>query len=268
MLLCMLTLPWPKSIETIQAIVLPVMTIYPIGTVLLCTILLRQKEHNQAIADMMEAQQRYKSLFYNNHAAMLLIDSASGRIVDANSAASSFYGYSKKVLLNMNINQINCLSDEEIHQEMQYAKEHRKSHFQFRHRKASGDIIDVEVFSGPVLIQGKILLYSIIHDVTQRVISENALAESEQRFRLVVESAPDAIFIHTNQNFTYVNHAALKLFGAESEKQLLGTPILERIHPDFRKTNSGAYRQDLSRGGDRAASGRGLSEIGFNRNRC
>ena len=57
----------------------------------------------------------------------------------------------------------------------------------------------------------------------------------QEPFHLVIESAPDAIFIQTHGCFAYLNATALKLFGAENSAQLLGKPALERFHPDFRQ---------------------------------
>jgi PAS domain S-box-containing protein len=59
--------------------------------------------------------------------------------------------------------------------------------------------------------------------------------QSEEQFRLLVESAPDAIFVQIGGCFAYVNPAAVRLLGAESAEQLLGLPILERISPDHRE---------------------------------
>jgi two-component sensor histidine kinase len=55
---------------------------------------------------------------------------------------------------------------------MERAKKEQRQHFLFRHRLASGSIIDVEVFSGPVHIEGKKLLCSIVHDITNRTKAE------------------------------------------------------------------------------------------------
>jgi PAS domain S-box-containing protein len=64
------------------------------------------------------------------------------------------------------------------------------------------------------------------------VHTQQEIVASEERFRLLVENAPDAVFVHTSRHFAYLNSAAVRLFGAESADQLIGRPVLERFHPD------------------------------------
>ena len=71
-------------------------------------------------------------------------------------------------------------------------------------------------------------------DITNSKRAEEVLRESEEQFRTLVESAPDAIFIQVEGRFAYVNDAAIRLYGAASEKELLGHDIVERVHPDYR----------------------------------
>ena len=75
---------------------------------------------------------------------------------------------------------------------------------------------------------------SVVEDISDRREIEAALRQSEQRFRLLVESSPDAIFVQTEGQFAYLNKAAVRLFGANSPDALLGAPVMERFHPDFR----------------------------------
>jgi PAS domain S-box-containing protein len=72
-----------------------------------------------------------------------------------------------------------------------------------------------------------------VQDITQRKLIESALRESEGGFRSVVESAPEAILIHTGGRIAYVNPAALKLYGADDAQELTGRDILDLIHPDY-----------------------------------
>ena len=60
-----------------------------------------------------------------------------------------------------------------------------------------------------------------------------ALQESEERYRSLVELSPDAIVVHQGDRFTYVNQAAVKLWGASSADELLGKHILDVIHEDY-----------------------------------
>ena len=66
-------------------------------------------------------------------------------------------------------------------------------------------------------------------DLTARKAAENALHESEERFRLVVESAPESIIVSLDCRIVYANPAALRLVGATRPDELLGTSILDRF---------------------------------------
>ena len=62
---------------------------------------------------------------------------------------------------------------------------------------------------------------------------EQALAESEAKFRAVVDLSPDAILLHRKAKLTFANPAAIAMFGASTEQDLIGKPVLELIHPDY-----------------------------------
>jgi len=79
--------------------------------------------------------------------------------------------------------------------------------------------------------------------VADRQRFEAALAESEQRFRQVVEQAPDGIFVQTRGCFAYANKAALALIGARNSQELLGRQILAQVHPDYKVTVTERMRQ-------------------------
>ena len=73
------------------------------------------------------------------------------------------------------------------------------------------------------------------HDITQRRRSEEKLRESEYRYRKLIDLSPCAIIVHTEGKIAFVNPAAVKLFGAASEKQLIDCPMMSLVHPDYRQ---------------------------------
>jgi PAS domain S-box-containing protein len=140
-------------------------------------------ELQNAAQAIKESEERFRKIFQDHSAAKLLIDFSTGNIVDANHAAEKYYGWTKEELLKMNIIEINTLSPEEVIAEMDKVRFQLKNHFEFRHRLKNGSVRDVEIFSSKVEIGKKEYLHSIIHDITDRKLAEEELAQSSQKLR-------------------------------------------------------------------------------------
>ncbi|MFP4606470.1 MAG: PAS domain S-box protein [Thiohalospira sp.] len=194
---------------------------------------IEQRRADAAERDAVEAF--YRQTFTNNVAVKLLIDPEDGRIIDANPAAEQFYGYSLEELQGMRIQAINTLSAEEVKAEMEQAAAEERLYFRFRHRVRSGEVRDVEVFSGPVWLHGHQYLHSIIHDVTEARHYEHQLEVYRDLFRTV----PVGIYRNTpgpDGRFLEVNPAMVRLFEAGDEAELLATPVRDLyVDPDERE---------------------------------
>ena len=199
-----------------------------------------------------ESEQRYSSLFKNNHSVMLLIDPESADIVEANPAACSFYGWSQEELTSMKITDINMLPNEQTFQEIEQAKSESRYHFFFRHRLANEEIRDVEVYSGPIRLHGKELLYSIIHDISERKRAEQELRESKDLFEKVFESQRDALFILDDSvpaRISDCNPTAAKMFGYNRQEMLGNTTnFLHVDESSLRKFQEQLYPAVTERG--------------------
>ena len=132
-------------------------------------------ERKHAEQALLERQQLFEQIFVASCAVKLLIDPADGRIVDANPAAAQFYGHPLDRLRSMRIQDINVAPRAEVERELRQAHNAERKQFQFRHRLASGDIRDVEVYISNIVVHGRTLLMSLIHDITERCIAEEAL---------------------------------------------------------------------------------------------
>jgi PAS domain S-box-containing protein len=81
---------------------------------------------------------------------------------------------------------------------------------------------------------GRIVGYqSVGRDITDRKLAEDRLRASDKRYRSLVELSPDAILVNRNNRIELANRAALQLFGASSDEELVGKPPLDLIHPDY-----------------------------------
>ena len=141
------------------------------------------------------SEESYRNQFSNNSAMMLLIDPVEGSIVDANSTAISFYGYTREKLLSMRITDINTLSFEKVHQAMESIKQGAGKRFHFQHMLADGSLREVEVSATLVQFGGRDMLHSIVHDVTERKFAENKLRESEIFQRILLSNLQVGVVI-------------------------------------------------------------------------
>jgi PAS domain S-box-containing protein len=146
-------------------------------------------ERKKAEHALEDSEERFRMLFERSKAVMALIDPDSGDIIDVNPAAIHFYGYSADKLQNMNINQINVKPSEKFSHEMDITIK-QGSNFIIPQKLAGGEIRTVEIFNSPIEFNGKTIIFSIINDITQRKEMEDALRESEEKYRMLFEEDP------------------------------------------------------------------------------
>lgn len=115
-----------------------------------------------------EREELYRQMFERNAAVKLLIDPNDGAIVDANQAAVRFYGHSKTALTGLTLREIDTAPMEKVTSGLADARDERVLFCRSRHRLASGAIRDVEVHSGPIGVNGRNYIHSIVTDVTDR----------------------------------------------------------------------------------------------------
>lgn len=165
-------------------------------------------EQKHAEETLRKSEEFFRNTFENHSAVMLLVSPDTGRIIKANQAASNFYGWSCEKLSEMNIGEINTLTQQEITAELEKVRSQKRVQFEFRHRRADGSIRDVAVFSSNISSNGNDVLFSIIQDITERKQAEKDLRQAQALYRGVVESQREIIArFRTDGVFTFVNKA-------------------------------------------------------------
>ena len=103
-----------------------------------------------------------------------------------------------------------------------------------RFRRLDGQVGLVKLDSHRVEFDGKPALRAFIRVMTESMIAEQALKESEERYRQLIDASPDAVAVSQEGRLVLVNPAYLRLMGAPSMSDLLAAPLSDRVHPDFR----------------------------------
>ncbi len=222
MLLLVLAIPANMRPDVFSSVWFPVLLIYPLASYLVCVLFYSQQKHESTLQELIESEGRFRQLFIDSQMVFLVIDPDDGSIIHFNKAALSFYKYTQEEMRKLRIYQINTLDFDEIREKMQKSFKYEQNRYLFHHRLSTGEVRDVEVFAGPVVFKGKRYLYSIVNDITDRIVAEKKLRESVLSYKGLFDSVNDAIYIQDHDGrFLDVNMGALKMYGY-TRKELIG----------------------------------------------
>ncbi|WP_151734593.1 PAS domain S-box protein [Paenibacillus tengchongensis] len=175
-----------------------------------------------------QCRDHYGCIYDNNHLITLMIDPQDGGIVDANKAACEFYGYNLRMFRKLDLSDLSLDGPEGLQHFLsdvfpggQYTAGRVITG---RHKLSGGQIIDVEMHTGMITMLGKNCVYTVVHDVSERVRSQQRLKESEERYRDLVELCPEAILVYSAGTILFANRQAGRMFGRPKE-ELIGRSI-------------------------------------------
>ena len=180
-------------------------------------------QHKAAEQELRQSEQRFRTLISANNAIILQIDPESGRILDANAAASRFYGWSHEELCAKTIQEINQLNQEQVTAERRAAEREQRNYFVFPHRLASGEIRTVEVYSTSVKLGTASILVSIIHDVTERSRSATEIERLTREQDAILGSKIVGLVKLKDQKVVWANACFVKMLGY-TEDEAIGKP--------------------------------------------
>ncbi len=189
MLGLMLLLPAPSAALVMTRVAGPVLLIHPTATLAIGLLLDRRRRLARAAAELVESEARFRGLFENGRAVMLVIDPGDGAIVDANPAAVDYYGWSREALIAMRFEEVTTATPEETRVATAQALRQGGSNHESAHRRADGSDRVVEVYFGPIRGSGRDLLYVQVIDVHDRRRAEAERASAAARSALAQADA-------------------------------------------------------------------------------
>jgi PAS domain S-box-containing protein len=168
----------------------------------------------------------------------IFVGGADGRVEWANEAACRLCGASLEELVGRRVQLFPDDADAEREAAEHIGRriaagERVRLEAALRGREGRALWIDLEVTPVPADRDAPGGWVAVALDVTERKRAEAAVAESEERYRSLVEGSPEPVAVHSEGRLVYANPAALALLGASSNDQVLGRPVFDFVHPDY-----------------------------------
>ena len=190
--------------------------------------------------DLRESEEEYRSMFELSSVGKARVDPETGRILRVNKKLCEITGYTREELLALAFVQLTYPADRDADRERYEGALKRETPgwiSETRYARKDGAVIWVKV-TGSVLFDGDgrpQVMLGHVEDVTEARHAAEALRESEERYRSLVESAPEAICVHQGGKCVYMNPAGLELMGAKHLDEVRGTHFLDVVLPAFRE---------------------------------
>lgn len=180
-------------------------------------------DKKEAERKIRESGERYQQLFTKTPMPVWLYEVGSLNIIDVNEAAVNHYGYTRDEFLKMRITDIRPESD--LEKLADYFK-HTYSGLRFaglwKHKKKDGSMIDVEVSSHDFNFNQKRCRIVLVNDITEKLAAERKLAESEIKYRTMIEHNQAGIYQTTlDGRILNCNNAFVKMLGYASKEELM-----------------------------------------------
>ncbi len=195
-------------------------------------------ERKRAEEEIRDREIRYRALFENAGDAIMLLKDR--KVIDCNSKTLDLFGCTRDQIVNLGPYMFSpkyqpdgSLSNESEELKIESALKGKQQRFYWRHIRMDGSHFDAEVTLNRVDIGEGTILQKIIRDITEQKQSERALKESEELYRGLIETSPDAITLtDLSGNFIMLNHQAAKLYGVNDENELLGRNAFDFFDPE------------------------------------
>lgn len=195
-------------------------------------------EERRAMRELQENEEKFRSIFdmMNDgiHIHEILPDGSPGRFIDLNRVACEMVQYSREeMLMHSPIEYSTGYHSLPLHEIIGELSRAGHAIFETEHIRKDGSILPVEINAHRVRLQGKEVIVSVVRDITVRKQVEDALRESETKYRQLVENANEAIIVAQNGMMKLVNPRMADLTGF-SESELLSHIFTDFIHPEDR----------------------------------
>ena len=178
------------------------------------------------------SEERYRKLFDEATDGIMILDSA-GRMVEANQAFADMHGYNIGEIQSMSLRDLDTPENiQQYSQKMTELISGSSIHFEAEHFHRDGHIFSLDIVANRLDLSGEKYILSFHRDLSERKKAEEALRQSEEKYRVLAENISDVIWTLnlTTGKFTYVSPSVYQLMGYTPE-EVMQQGIEESLMP-------------------------------------
>ncbi|HCC46792.1 MAG TPA: hybrid sensor histidine kinase/response regulator [Elusimicrobia bacterium] len=227
MLACFFLLPWTKAMHILHHALVPTIVIFPLGTVLLGLLLIRQRRSLTMAEELCEKEAMYRALIENSNDAVFFHGLEPGgrptKFIEVSKVACERLGYSREELLALTPMDIDSGDmAEERRTALAELESSGQAVFEMAHSAKDGRRLPVEISSRVFEYAGRPHVLSIARDLTERKRADASLKEAKDLLESIVENVPLTIFLKNaaDLRFVLLNRAGEELLGYNREALL------------------------------------------------
>ena len=209
-------------------------------------------ERKEAEATLQVQKAYLERLFESAPEAIVVLDN-DGKIIRVNHEFTRAFGYSAEESVGRRVDELIVPAElmEEAAKTSRQVLKGGTTSLETRRRRKDGSLVDVSILGTPIQVGGgQIAVYAIYRDITEQKHAERALAQSEQRFRSLVQSSSDVIVVlDPNGVVHYASPSTERQIGAVPD-ELIGKNVFKWVHPDDQERAANAFRLGLEAAAD------------------
>lgn len=194
-------------------------------------------ELQQRVNQLQASEERFRTIFDSVNDAIFVHDAQTGAILDVNQRACELLGYARDEMLQLGIGDLSSgthpYTMESALTLIRKAADGEPQVTDWQATHKSGRVLWMEVNMRRADIRGNERVLVVARDVTERHQAEQALRQSESRYKTVVECMPAGVVVHSDFTILFVNPAAVAAAKAKTADEMIGRPIWDFIHPSM-----------------------------------
>ncbi|MGE5258516.1 MAG: PAS domain S-box protein [Hyphomicrobiales bacterium] len=194
-----------------------------------------------------QSEEKFRLAFQTSPDSIILSRLSDAKIIEFNEGSTKSTGYTQEEAIGKTALELGLWDDPGDRERLVAGL--RKDGFvqlEAKFRRKDGQILTGLMSARVFRVGQEDIILSITRDITERKQAEDALRESEERHRQIVESSTDAILVRSGDIIIYANPAALKLFRASHAGELIGKRYLDLVHPDDRSESVDRIRRGMN----------------------